>query len=164
MQHIRKILLSFLLLSLVLSLTACNRQDNFLSWNAPPLSFIGEYEENGVRFTARFSAEGDQLCAAILSPDDAAGVSFCMKKGICTVTYGDHTEQINTVPAPICRFLLLYPEAPVLSQVVRDGNARLVYVSGRDGSYCYRFEEGSLPTSVTAETESGFLSLTIRSE
>lgn len=162
-NSLRLCALSILILT-VLSLPSCKQSDDFLSWNAPPISFIGEYEENGVLFTADFSADGDRLTAVILSPAASADMSYELKDGIATVTYGGVTERVDTLPAPLMRFLLLYPENAVLSHVTQEGNARLVYVVADGGSYCYRFNGGSLPTLITAETAHGYQTLTIREE
>ncbi len=155
-------LVAFLLLLLPLfSLFSCKQSDDFLAWNTPPISFVGEYEENGVRFTACFSAEGNTRTVVILSPEASKGLTYQLKNDIVTVAYENVTEQLDTIPAPLARFLLLYPENAVLSEVTRDGNARLVHVIGDGGSYCYRFETDRLPTLVTAETKEGHLSLHI---
>lgn len=160
--HILHLYALLMLILTVLSLSSCKAHDDFLSWNEPPLSFIGEYEENGVLFTARFTADGERLTAVILSPEAAADVTYTLANGVVTVSYGGVTERIETLPAPLTRFLLLYPENAVLSRVTQEADARLVYVVADGGSYCYRFDGDGLPTHVTAETAHGFYSLTIR--
>ena len=154
----------FILLLFPSMLVSCNENDAFLSWNEPPLSFVGEYEENGVLFTADFSADGDVLTVTLLSPAAAADMTYRLEDGNATATYHGVTETLSALPAPLTRFLLLYPENAVLSEVTQDGNARVVHVVADGGSYCYRFEDGELPTLVTAETAHGFCSLTIRKE
>lgn len=147
---------AFLLLFTALSpaLVSCEKDGDFLSWNKGSLAFIGEYEEDGCVFRARFYLDGhNSVSVEMLSPDSVTGIIYKKSGDMITAEYGDVSLSLSSPPAAISYALLAVPEDPLLESVVKEGAVKTETVRAKGGIYKIRYSAEGLPEEIVLLSE-----------
>lgn len=128
---------------------SCRHDGDFLSWNKEKIVFIGEYEEDGCIFRARFSLEGrDKISVEMLSPDGVNGITYRKDGDGISSECGGVTLPLSAAPAAISYALLALPEEPLLESVVKEGAVKTETVRARDGIYKIRYLASGAPEEI----------------
>ena len=139
-----------LLLPILLSvLVSCKENTDFLSWNKERLVFIGEYEEDGTVFRARFTLDGrDDVKAEMLAPDAVSGITYIKTGDAISAVYGELSLALAAPPSAIAHALLVFPEEPLLESVVKEGAVKTETLRAKGGVYQIRYAKDGLPEEI----------------
>ena len=138
-----------LLFVLFLAFTSCESNDDFLSWNKGEVVFVGEYEEDGCVFRARFTLNGrEEILVEMLSPDSVTGISYKKSGERITADCGGTTLSLSSAPAAITHALLFLPENPLREGVVREGAVKTETLRASEGIYKIRYSAKGIPEEI----------------
>jgi len=141
---------------------SCKNDGDFLSWNKGRIVFIGEYEEDGCVFRARFSLDGsDKISVEMLSPDGVKGIVYRKNGDSILSECGGVTLPLSVTPAAISYALFALPESPLLESVVKEGAVKTETVRAQNGIYKIRYAATGLPEEILCLSESAPKSLYI---
>lgn len=152
-----------LLLPILLSvLVSCKENTDFLSWNKERLVFIGEYEEDGTVFRARFTLDGrDDVKAEMLAPDAVSGITYIKTGDAIKAEYGEVSLALAAPPSAISHALLALPEEPLLESVVKEGAVKTETLRAKGGVYQIRYSKEGLPEEILCLSDGAQKSLYI---
>ncbi len=169
MKHVGLVCLLVCLLSLVLFVSCGSATEDILAYQREELSLLVAYESGGVPTEARLTlGEGNDtrdVTLAILSPPEAAGLTFCRRGDTLTATLHDTTVPLTD--AEEVTALLSFFSVPTSAQVCDitrgENGERTVILASFDTVYTLTFASGSsLPSCIQITTDTTCRTLTVR--